>query len=277
MTALPRMSGLVGILLALVIACGPETPPETEIVARVGTRYLTRDQVQALLPREVTGPERKTLIRRIVENWVDTQSLALAARDEGVTLSAVDEWHLENLESEQMATRYMDRKLRLNFPVTDTEIEDYYNEHPEEFVRDADEVHLVHLYFEKLDNAIVKEIREASSLETVIQQNYHQASRVEEPNGDLGYVAVERLRPEFQRAIRGRKTGLIYGAIKTADGYHYLQVLDRQSAGTTRALELVRDDIIVQLQLEKRQQFLQELKTSARRDYDAETHYNHIF
>ena len=54
-------------------------------------------------------------------------------------------------------------------------------------------------------------------------------------------------------------------------------MLDRQSAGTTRALELVRDDIIVQLQLEKRQQFLQELKTSARRDYDAETHYNHIF
>ena len=40
MTALPRMSGLVGILLALVIACGPETPPETEIVARVGTRTL---------------------------------------------------------------------------------------------------------------------------------------------------------------------------------------------------------------------------------------------
>lgn len=276
LTALARcLSGLL-LLLLLLGGCNGNEPSENEIVARVGEAFLTRNVVQSLLPEGLSGAHREAMIIRIVEQWIDNQVIARKAHDQGFEITAVDRWQVANLRNELLATRYMEDKTRIDFAVTDLEIEDYYNNNAEQYKRSGDEVHLVHLYLEKLDNAIVKEIREAKSLLTVIQKNYNQTSRVVEPNGDLGYVPVAGLREAFRKAIRGTKTGIIYGEIRTRDGYHYLQVLDRKSAGTTRSLDLVRQDILKMLQYEKRREFVASLKESARKEYKVETFYDNI-
>ncbi|RMH87199.1 MAG: hypothetical protein D6681_15630 [Calditrichaeota bacterium] len=269
-----------GILVVLLLcSCQREQIPPGEIVARVGEAYLTREVVLSLVPADLSQVDREFFIRKIVEQWIEDQLLAQKAAREGVELSSAEEWQVERLRAELLATKFLNSRIRENLPVTDQEVEDYYQAHTQQFVRDADEVHLVHLYFEKLDKAIVREIRQSKSLLSVIENNPYlktQVSRVIEPNGDLGYVPVEQLRSEFQRAIRGKKTGVIYGPIRTKDGYHFLQVLDRQPKGSVRSLDLVREEIVVFLKFKKRQERIRQLKENIRKEIPVETFYNHV-
>ncbi|HQU70919.1 MAG: peptidyl-prolyl cis-trans isomerase [Calditrichaeota bacterium] len=269
------MIPLLGLMVCLG-ACDNE-PDEEEVVARVGDHVLTRQVVFQLIPEDVRGSEREGLIRRIVDQWVNNLTIAEVARREGISLTPSEEWHIENLESEMLASKYFQSKSRFDLPVTDQEILDFYNTHKEEFVRNQDEVRLVHLFLEKLDNALVKEVRASKSLLEVIEKNKPIAGQLEEPNGDLGYVPVTQLRSEFQKAIRGEKSGTIYGPVKTKDGHHFLQILDRKESGTVMELALVKEDIARRLKFEKRQEQFRQLTEKARKEFGAETFYEKIF
>ncbi len=267
-----------GVLILLLAACGDKKPMPNEIVAKIGAAYLTRDVVMQLLPENLTGDERDYFIKRIVEQWLDNQALALAARDAGLPLNQRDQFYLQNLGAEMQANHLLESKIRNDFNVTDSEIADYYAANSEQFKRDKAEVHLIHLFFEKPDRAIVKEIRKSKDLMKVIKSNYLdlQINRAVEPNGDLGYVALEQLRPEYRKAIRGKKNGIIYGPIRTKQGTHFLQVIDRQPAGSIRKISQVRNEIVTLLNAAKRERRIKKYKETMRKQYHAETFYQNI-
>jgi parvulin-like peptidyl-prolyl isomerase len=269
---------LVAVAAVFLCACQEKRLQPGEIVARVGDEYLTRDMVLLLLPEGLGGEEREFFIKRLVENWIETRTLAQKARNEGFELSEQDRWNIQNIESEILVTKFLEVNIDADNPVTDRAIEAYYNANQEEFIRASEEVHLVHLFFEKVDKAIAEEIRQSQSLLDVIKNNYLdlQINRVIEPNDDLGYVPVEQLRPEFQRAIKFLSTGAIKGPIKTGDGVHYLQLIDRQPAGSLRKLSLVKDEIEQYLQVTERHRKTKLLKEKIRKEFEVETFYNNI-
>jgi len=266
------------LIFTLMAGCNGTAPQARDIVAKVDDAYLTRDIVITLIPENLNGKDREFFMKRVIEQWIDNQTLAQKASQEGIELSAKDEWQLNNIEIDMLATKYLDSKIKTNFMPTDKDIEDYYNANPEQFKRRYDEVHLVHVYFEQLDKTIQREIRQSKSLLDVITKNYldRQINRVMEPNGDLGYLPMDQMRDKFKKAIRGTKTGVIYGPIRTDDGYHYLQVLDRQPAGSIRDLEIVRDEVITYLKVAKRHQAIKLLKEETRKEFSVETFYDNI-
>jgi parvulin-like peptidyl-prolyl isomerase len=260
------------------LGCQKDQPDPLEIVARVGNQYLTRETLNSLLPSAISEENRDLLIKNLVEKWIERQVMAQTAKNEGIELAPNDAWNIESVKLEMYAKELLKKEIPENFTITDKEIEDYYDSNKNRFTRKNDEVHIVHLFLEKLDRAIVTEIRQSNSLLDVIQKNFldRQISRVVEPNGDLGYVEVEMLRPKLKSAIRGTKTGIIYGPIKTDEGYHFLQVLDRKPADSIRRLDLVRSEIIDLLKIEKRQQMIKSYKEKIRKDFQIETFYTNI-
>lgn len=267
------------LLLAVsIFRCGKNKPDSAEVVARVDNAYLTRETVNSMIPEKIDDENRKFLVKSLIEKWVDQQVMAKTAQNEGIELTPRDEWQIESVQSEIYAEKLIRKKIPNDFNITDKEIEDYYHANQKLFERQNDEVHIAHLYLEKLDNAIATEIKQSNSLDNVIQKNFlnRQINRVVEANGDLGYVEVDKLRPEFKRAIRGTKTGIIYGPIHTGEGYHYLQVLDRKPAKSIRRLELVRQQIIDLLKIEKRQSMIKKYKESLKNDFSIETFMSNI-
>lgn len=267
------------LLLAMsIFRCGKNKPDSAEVVARVDDAYLTRETVNSMIPEKIDDENRKSLVKSLIEKWVDQQVMAKTAQNEGIELTPHDEWQIEGVQSEIYATKLISKKIPNDFNITDKEIEDYYQANQKLFERENDEVHIAHLYLEKLDKAITTEIKQSNSLNNVIEKNFldRQINRVIEPNGDLGYVEVDKLRPEFKRAIRGTKTGIIYGPIRAGEGYHYLQVLDRKPANSVRRLELVRDEITNLLKIEKRQSMIKKYKESLKNDFSIETFLSNI-
>jgi len=271
-------SGLFLLLVLAVVGCQSPKPLPGEIVARVGDQYLTRTQVMLLVPSSLEEDTKEQYMRNIIDRWVELQVLAKAAESEGIELTELQRFELEKMRLEMLATRYIQNKLSGDVLITDEEIEEYYQQNQKEFVRDADEVHLVHLFLEKLDRAIVNEIRQSKELLAVIEKNYldRQITTMREKNGDLGYVQVQDLRPEIRKTVRFARTGRIYGPIKSSDGYHYIQVLDKKKAGTIRSLELVRSGIELRLKMEKREEALKALKVALKKQFDVETFLTNI-
>jgi parvulin-like peptidyl-prolyl isomerase len=268
---------LLGVLLC-IIGCQNKRPDSRKVIARVGNEYLTRDIINELIPENITEEERDIFQKNLIDRWIEKQILRQAALDEGIEFSQRDNWQLENLKMDIFAQKLLNSKISAAETATDKEIEDYYSANQGSFTRDKDEVHIVQLFLEKLDRTIRNEITKSNSLQDVIEKNFliQQINNIVEPNGDLGYVEIASLRPVFARAIRGKKTGIIYGPIKTSDGYHYIQVLDRQEAGSVRELDLVRDEIIKQIKIEKRQQKIRALKEQLKKDADVETFYTNL-
>ena len=272
------------VLLAVLVTglafsgCRGDRPADDEIVARVGDEYLTREVVLTLTPESVEGENRDFYVRQIVEQWIENQILAQMARKDGIQFSEMEEWQIDKLKSEILANKFIGTRLPYDIKVTDKEAENYYQENEDQFRRNQNEVHLIHLYFKELDQAVVKEIKQTSALTDVIEKNYlnYQVNQIIERNGDLGYLPESQLRREFQKAIKGEKTGTIYGPIKTGDGFHFLQVMDRQPAGSKRQLSLVRDEIIDRLTVLKRLQMTRNLKEESRKNIEVETFYNNI-
>ncbi len=269
----------IALLAVLMLAgCSESQPVADQVVARVGEAYLSRETVLQLMPENLSKAEREFFIKRIIEQWVDNQVLAQAARKNGLELSPEDRWHLDKMANEMLGNKYLKTKVGKDFVITDREVEDYYETHQEQFTRDKDEVHLIHLYLDKPDNTIAKEIRATKDLLEVIKTNYLdlQITPAVEPNGDLGYVPVEQLRPAFQKAIQGTKTGLVYGPIRTSQGIHYLQVIDRKPAGSVRSISLVRNEIETFLRIARREKRIDEMVESMRKEFKAETFYENI-
>jgi len=259
--------------MAALSGCQKHRPPPDQIVARVENEFLTRNMIEQLLPADIPESDREFYAKKLINKWIEEEILSRTARKDGIVLSPVKEWQIKSLRREFIGDQLLKEKLTRKYRVSDAEIEAYYQKYPELFTRAFDEVHLVHLYLEKLDRAITREIRGSKSLLEIIKKNYldRQITPNREPNGDLGYVPVEQLRKIFARAIRGRRTGRIYGPIKTAEGYHYLQVLDRKPAGSIRSLKLVRDEIITRIKAEKKYQAEENYVKELKKNFNVET------
>ncbi len=273
-----RILSVVFILVFLSILCQNNSAPAIEIVAKVGDEYLTREDLTNWMPPELTEEQKTILSRQYIDRWVQKTVLATSARKDGISLTTYEKWSLNNLQKDMLAQKYVSTKLPRDIIITDQEIATFYEENKDEFIRNEDEVHLVQLFLENLDRAIADEIKEQKSLLEVIKKNYldTQVNRVVEKNGDLGYVPINNLRKEIVRYVKSGSTGRIYGPIKIEKGYYYFQMMDKQSAGTYRSLDLVQNDIRIRLTAIKREKLSEDLANKLAAKYAVEIFPEHI-
>ncbi|HGY56623.1 MAG TPA: hypothetical protein ENK44_13015 [Caldithrix abyssi] len=256
------------VVLIFLVQCKQEKEIPREFVAQVNDQYLLNKHLQYSVPPGLDEETAFALKSTIISRWVEDEVLYQTAVAEGMTLSDKEKHLLHEYEKSLYIQKYLTRKLDRDYRISEKEIEDYYDDHVDEFKRSEDEVHIIHLLMEQRDNAIFKEIRQAKDLNEIIRKYYFdEKSTPEQPNGDLGYVKVSSLDERFVKTIKRLKTGSITKPIKTDQGYHFIQLLDWQKKGTTIDLDLVRDEIILRLKRlkreEERQRLLRELKEKA--------------
>jgi parvulin-like peptidyl-prolyl isomerase len=254
---------IVLAILAFIILlnCRNSSVPSIEVVAKVEGENLSRDDLFRWIPSDIPEEQKAILSRQYIDRWVQKTVLAQAAKAEGIKLSEYENWSLEFLEKEMLSQKYLAAKLPRDVIITDQEISTYYDRNVQQFLRKEDEVHLVQLYLDNRDRAIDAEIREQGNLLEVIKKNYldSQPRRSVEKNGDLGYVPINSLKKEIARLVRSGNTGRIYGPINIEQGYYYFQMMDKQSSGSYRSLDLVEEEIRLRLIAMRREKLTEEL------------------
>lgn len=267
----------VTLFLLSILGCRQTNKLPDEMVAQVNDRYLVNEEVKYGTPQ---GLEKKVILalkKDIITRWVESEALNQAALEEGFKHGPKEEFMIREYAKELLVQRYLNSKLNKDYSISRKDIEEYYQKNRQGFIRQQDEMHLIHLFLEHRDNVIFKEINTTDDLLALIKKYYFdEKSTKEQPNGDLGYVPNSVLPDNFIRMLKKMKTGAVSKPIKTAQGYHFLQLLNSKKKGSIRNLELVKSQIIIRLKRERRAAEKDRLLKAAKSNVQIQTYLSKI-
>jgi hypothetical protein len=254
---------LIGFVVLLAAACRRQEPPQ-EVVARVGSEVLTVADVADEIPRQLRGRISGTELQDYVLRWIDSQILFHEAKRRRLDQSESVRRELRRLERELVVNMLLEQELNKSFQVSNDEIERYYNDNRQAFVRGTKEVHVWYLNVRRKESAdsLVTRLREGGDFAQLARQ-YAGGDSVE---WDL-YLTEEEAAPTIASAVFTMLPGAVSRPIQLEDGFHIFKMIDKFDAGSLRPLALVRSEITAKIQSEKRQEryrlLLAELKNSA--------------
>lgn len=236
--------------LSLWLACftmlaSCSSPLEEEVVARVEEAVLTAAELENLLPAELgvgEGPAEKA---QFVERWVEEQLLYREALDRKLDQNPRTQQLLEQARRDLLVAALLNAEFEgQDTQVSEATIQQYYAENQEDFRRTKPEIRALHILLATEADALAKRqaLRNGASFEGLARL-HSLDQETKGRGGDLGYFSADD-NPTLWEACRGLPFKALSGPIQTQHGYHLVQVLDRQEAGTTKELDQVRPQIV---------------------------------
>jgi peptidyl-prolyl cis-trans isomerase D len=171
----------------------------------------------------------------------------------------VRQYYLDN--NEKVKVKYLlvpvSRFLQRNLPVSDPEIQAYYQAHREDFKSDQS-ANLDYVVFEKkpspLDEEktkeklldIKKEIEEGGDFAELAQE-YSEDKGSAQQGGDLGWFGKGKMVEAFEKAAFALKPGEMSEPVKTDFGWHLIKVFDTRE--TDKEKEIKASHILLKTQI----------------------------
>lgn len=203
------------------------------------------------------------------------QAMEKALNDQGVTLHGLR----ERLEKQEMVKALHDQEVRAKVIVSPSEIEKYFEEHPERFTA-KDRLRVRSITIKKSDEAREKGLKDEAASEKIhaLEKNIQaggdfaalakeNSQDVNAKEGGLGdWVERGAMIEAIDQVIFKLKPGETSQVLETAMGYHLFRCEEIQ-AGSKRGLEEVRDEIYSLIYRDKSEarfnEWLTELKAKA--------------
>ncbi len=266
----------ISFLVLSGLNCDYFSKSDSPIIARVGRSVLTLDDLNKSIPANYSEKITKKQRINYVKQWIDTELLYQAAIKKKIHKEQKIKQRLKQMKKDLLGAEMITR-LSTDFKnaiVTDEEIEAYYNEKKDNFVRKNDVIKYVEIVVDNLTTGwkvrnIVKDdnfLDLASKFSTVPVQDPRNAQ----------FVPVNELPKEISDiAFRIRINGTT-SPIKLEDGVHIVRVLDKQSAGDICLIEEVYDDILSTLSAKKQRQQMEYMLSDLRNKTDYEFNFDII-
>jgi peptidyl-prolyl cis-trans isomerase C len=240
---------LLACLLAVVLAlasssgCSKRESGQSQVVATVGSRTITLDQLEDRFEAapEMYKPKEKGLegLRKFLDVMIQKDLLAQAAEDTIGDLNARQKVRLENRTNNIISEIIESSELRPDAEVSDAEIKDFYEQRrvgyrPRQIV--------VQSLSEA--NDIMNLLSEGAVFEALAMQMSIDRNTYRE-GGDMGFISAGDTYPEIEAALKTMKVGETVGPIKTQLGYHILRLEDQREV----ALPPMDDELKEQLKM----------------------------
>ena len=226
----------------------------SKILATVGALTVTDDEVTEFIMglgqrgQMYNTPEgRRAVLNQIIGNKL----LLLDAKRNLIEAEPAFKEQLARLK-DSLLVNYAGEKVLSAVNVTPTEVEAYYNENKEQFMK-PETVNASHILVatEELAAKIYEDISAGKiSFEDAARENSSCPSK--ENGGNLGDFGKGQMVPEFDSAVFAMEVGEITSTpVKTQFGYHLIK-LNAKNPASEAAFAEVKDSISEHLLLEKR-------------------------
>lgn len=226
------------ILLAIIIIYSTCSNHKDEYIARVGNTYLTKEDLMRMLPDGgLTKNVDKNHLNSLVSNWVNKEILYQKAhqyhfdREEGVRSKVADFYRDLTIDS------YVRYFLQTNVSIDESEIRDYFLKNKNSFTRDRDEAKIVHVLVQDFNDAMAIKLALTSRNKGALDSFYSKYKF------ETSVVGRGESLGEIDRNIFETSPRSIIGPIASPYGFHIVEVLSRYTAGSTRNIDEVRDEI----------------------------------
>ncbi|NDY41804.1 peptidylprolyl isomerase [Dissulfurirhabdus thermomarina] len=281
---------ILAAVLLLAMACGPANGDDKDggVLARVGPYQMTLDQFRrnlASLPPQMKMmlAQDPSLQEKYLERWVQITLLAQEARARKLDRLPEVKARMDDLANTVLAQEMLEREIGAKVSVTDEELKAYYAENKDKFAQ-PEMVRARHILIRVGQGAdektrakaeakardIRKQIRKGADFADLAKK-YSEDPGTRDKGGELGFFPKGRMVPEFEKAAFALKKGEVSQPVRTAFGYHLIQVEDRKAASVP-TLASVEGQVRQQLQQEKQQEALDALLADLEKRYKPEVH-----
>lgn len=242
---------LLSCLYPLIWHCkSPEKP--SVVVARVNGVELTLDMIQASIPDEFRGHVKPIHIKELVERWVDNQVFFQEALRRGVNREAKVLYEIEQMRQQVIVSYMLETELQRAMSVSKEEIQSYYDQNKEHFIRPEDLVNFHQILSDSLEkiSRVRSRIMRGEQFGPLAREISLDPSA--ENDGDMGWMSRSHLLPQIETQAFRLKKGALSQPIKTEVGYHLIKVIEIRPKEEIQALDEVEQIISERVKSRKR-------------------------
>jgi parvulin-like peptidyl-prolyl isomerase len=235
----------VVVLCLIVVQCGQSK--NEKVIARVGKSTLSLENLKNSIPNEYSDQITRDQNINYVKQWIDRELLFQEAVNQKIDKDPAIKERLIKMKMDLLAAEMLNRysmKIQAD-SISDSVVNHYYKINQNQFIREKD-------YVKYLDIAIDDSKKAWELYRTVTKENFvNFASQFSKaPTFDsinIPYTSVENIPVEIRQAIASTVVNTISTPIKTSNGYHIINVMDKLDKGGICSLFEVRKEIIDQL------------------------------
>ncbi|HXP91579.1 MAG TPA: peptidyl-prolyl cis-trans isomerase [Fibrobacteria bacterium] len=251
-----KILGGIAALLA-VGAISSCTRSEGTVVARVGKETLTREQLLAMVPPELSGHAGRDVYLDMARRWIRNRLLAREALRLGLDDNLEVRRQIHERTEDILSQALVDRILDTVPEMPEAALRKYYDDNQQEFLRQEPEVAFRRLRLP--DQATAAAMRQALTpvgfASEVQRLNPDPSSALEAQR----FWRRSELPPNVAEVLFDLQEGMISPPVQVADGWALFLVVSRVQAGTVRPFSDVVDLIRLRLTEFERKRRLDEV------------------
>ncbi len=208
----------------------PVPPAEPEypenVVALIGDEPITVEEVQEFIQQvpQLSEVPFNQIYPKMLDLYLNNRVVQLGAEE----LMIADDPQVQNairLATEEIITQaYLSNVLEQ--ALTEQDYQNYYDEQVKSF-QPQEEIHARHILLDTVEQArnVLIQLQAGADFGALATQKSLDKNAKE---GDLGYFTREMMIPEFAEAVFKMQKGELSEPVRTAYGWHIIQVLDKR-------------------------------------------------
>ena len=249
-----RKLKIVSFWLPLVLAACSQQPDN--FIVKIGEAVLTDEMLAEAIPEEQRRLDSRSTY---IQKWVESELLQRAAHEEGLQQLKSFRQELGNFRRALLAQYYIDHYLARTLRLTPIDIEEYYNDHGDQFKTNRDEIKVEYFITESLQKARAVKAKFAR-MSRIGKRDFLEVIAEWQDSldvvGSTGYVSRDDFEPTIARKLFGRNTvdDVIGPLVNKKGQYTFWHVVDLRYEGTLRNLDEVAHKIEARLHANRRQE-----------------------
>lgn len=235
---------------------------DSEIVARIGDQIIRKQDLEVRKPKSTMGPveeadrarEMAMDPKRILNEAIDLTLLAMEAKKTDLMnnpdLKARIRYYVDGLIVEEYISHYLDSLVS----VSDNEILGFYKTDPKYQPKEVIRARQIVVKTEQEAKEILSKIKAGEDFSKLAMERSVDVG-TRENGGDMGWFDRGKMVKELEEAAFSLREGEVSDVVRTIYGYHIVK-LETRVMGPPVELEKVRSEIVRQLMLKKKKEFV---------------------
>ena len=251
-------------VLLFLLACARQSGDKSPVIATAGQSEYTLDQLRNMLPDQSGLELSKVQVRNYIRRWVERELVFNKALEADLNKDPFVQKKLRELEKEYLVALYLDRYLDSNIVITEDEIQAFYQENKQSFIRPETLYDVAYFLVDTYRNAydIRRRLLNSESIETIVgDSTFKEISGVYQ---EYGWVEKEELSEFIQNRLRYLDVEEPSKPYKSDAGYYILYLAGLREEGEPQTLEEIKDRVKQMINATKREekyaQLINELK-----------------
>lgn len=217
---------MLAVMLAMASFCGCARKEEGEIVARVGDRTVTVEDLEKewtaasrVIIKGISELQRK---KELVDKMIGDQVVIVEAYKEGIDNEVEADTNFAKQKERLFLNVLYKKEILDKAKATESEMKNEYQSMQEE-------VHAWHILMETKQQAdsIYQMLKEGADFAQLAKERSIDPT-VKDNAGDLGFFRWGKMVPEFQEVAFKMKEGEISRPVQTSYGWHIIRLIERR-------------------------------------------------